>query len=107
MRVTRTEIIGGYETANKVSKSTLLIRADGTYEQTVRLTTGGQLDAHGKWSYDEEESRLTLPKAYFIDFDTVESFQTTQSIPVLKFGGIVQLEVNPGASITYEKVGRE
>jgi hypothetical protein len=86
-RLVERPLIGTYHLENPtgcrgdIQDSTLVIRADGTYDQHVQLVSGRNEDVgNAHWTYDRNAQRITFSK-FLISTET--SFLTAASHPAM------------------------
>jgi len=109
-RFGKAELIGEYQATFDYGVETLILKGDGSYEQTFKYNSGAGLTNSGMWEYPVEclgETGIKLADALKVDDQLgwperkVEKYDWY--IVPRKFFGKTSIEVNSDLGIDFEK----
>lgn len=111
--IRRTELIGSYGARYDYGLEVLVLKADGTYQQTFYYNDGAVLKNTGRWEYPARdavsENSLLLEDAMVVDNFHGEPAAKVRKMnwfigPERTISGRIQLSFNPDLEFAYHKI---
>lgn len=117
MKVTRSVMIGTYEASYRdfhgrpSAKETLVLKADGTYEQTFVSARGKRWKHAGRWVLDNSQGPSTMDLHDYwrgVDYDgnvlPAPERDGIAGLPVEERAGVICITSNPETNQYYAKI---